>query len=121
MAIVDNCWTEEQAQGLFDSLKLSGSVPNWKPEHLKRLHDWCAAHGKDQRTIECQFEFIAFDLCNDHQAVGMALKLAHTRQEAQRAVDPYVQLFARGPGMVPETVSASHLIGSSSSNPDPAA
>jgi len=93
MAIVDNCWTEEQAQGLFDSLKLSGSVPNWKPEHLKRLHDWCAAHGKDQRTIECQFEFIAFDLCNDHQAVGMALKLAHTRQEAQRAVDPYVQLL----------------------------
>ena len=47
MTILDNGWTEEQARGLLDSLMLNGSIPNWKPEHLQRLHDWCSAHEKD--------------------------------------------------------------------------
>jgi hypothetical protein len=97
MTLVDFGWTEEQAAGLLDSLsRLSGSAPPWKPEHLKRLHDWCSAHGKDHKTIEGQLEFIAFDICNDHEAVGLALKLANTRKEANRAVEPYVRLLQRG-------------------------
>jgi hypothetical protein len=93
MPLLDHNWTEEQAQGLLDSLNLSRSGPNWKPEHLKRLCDWCESHGKDHKTIEGQFEFVAFELCNDHEAMGMALKLANTKQEAQRAVEPYVKLL----------------------------
>jgi uncharacterized membrane protein len=30
MALLDHGWTEEQAQGLLDGLKLTGSVPDWK-------------------------------------------------------------------------------------------
>jgi hypothetical protein len=95
MTLVDFGWTGEQAQGLLDSLRLSDSAPHWKPEHLKRLYDWCSAHGKDHKTIEGQLEFIAFDICNDHEAVGLALKLTHTRIEATRAVEPYVRLLRR--------------------------
>jgi len=40
MALLDDGWTEEQAQGLLDGLELSGSSPEWKPEHLQRLYDW---------------------------------------------------------------------------------
>jgi hypothetical protein len=98
MTLVDFGWTEEQAAGLLDSLKLSGSDPHWKPEHLRRLYDWCSAHGKDHKTIEGRLEFVAFDLCNDYKAVGMALKLAHTRKQAQRAVEPYVSVLERGGG-----------------------
>jgi hypothetical protein len=96
MTLVDFGWTEEQAMGLLDSLKLSGSAPHWKPEHLKKLYDWCSAHGKDHKTIEGQLEFIAFELCNDYEAVGMALKLANARKAAQQAVEPYASLLRRG-------------------------
>ena len=46
MTLVDDGWTEKQAQGLLDSLRLTGVVPDWKPEHLQKLYDWCSA----QRT-----------------------------------------------------------------------
>jgi hypothetical protein len=47
MTLFDNGWTEDQAKGLIDSLKLTGGVPDWKPEHLQKLHDWCKAQEKD--------------------------------------------------------------------------
>jgi hypothetical protein len=50
-------WTEQQAQGLLDSLNLDGGAPKWKLEHLRRLRDWCSAHGKDSATIDGQLEF----------------------------------------------------------------
>jgi hypothetical protein len=95
MAFLDDGWTEEQAQGLLDSLKLSGAVPNWKHEHLQRLYDWCRANAKNYKAIEGHLEFIAFDLCNAHEAVGMALKRANTREDARKAVEPYVRLLQR--------------------------
>ena len=93
MTILDNGWTEEQARGLLDSLML-GSIPNWKPEHLQRLHDWCSAHEKDSTTIDGQLEFIAYELLNSFQAVGMFLKRAKTVEEATEAVQPYVRRLA---------------------------
>ena len=43
-------WSEAQAQGLLDSLKLDGGTPNWKQEWLERLHDWCSTHERDSNT-----------------------------------------------------------------------
>lgn len=77
----------------FARLRLSGAAPNWRRQHLKRLYDWCRANGADYKTIEGQLEFIAFDLSNDHETIGMALKLASTREEAQKAFEPYVRLL----------------------------
>ena len=84
-------WTEQQAQGLLDSLNLDGGAPKWKLEHLRRLRDWCSAHGVDSATIDGQLEFIAYELCNGFQAVGMALKRAKTVEEAREMVKPYVR------------------------------
>jgi hypothetical protein len=47
MALLDDGWTEEQAKGLLDALKLVGAIPNWKAEHLQRLYNWCSAHQQD--------------------------------------------------------------------------
>ena len=71
MTLLDTGWTEEQAQGLLDSLKLNGGMPEWKPEHLQRLRDWSSTRQKDASTIEAQLEFIADELLHSFQAVGM--------------------------------------------------
>jgi hypothetical protein len=90
MSLPDNGWTEEQAQGLFESLNFGGGTPKWKREHLQRLRAWCSAHGKDSATVEGQLEFVADDICNTYQGVGMALKRATTVREARAAVAPYI-------------------------------
>jgi hypothetical protein len=94
MTLLDTGWTEEQAQGLLDSLKLNGGMPEWKPEHLQRLRDWSSTRQKDASTIEAQLEFIADELLHSFQAVGMFLKRAHTVEEAKEAVRPYVRRLA---------------------------
>jgi hypothetical protein len=90
MPLPDNGWTEEQAQGLFESLNFHGGTPKWKREHLQRLRSWCSAHGKDPATIDGQLEFVADDLCNTYEGVGMALKRATIVTEARTAVAPYI-------------------------------
>jgi hypothetical protein len=95
MALLDHGWTEEQAQGLLDGLKLSDSVPDWKPEHLQRLYDWCTDRRKNPKAGEAQLQFVAYDLCGTHSALGRALKQARTREAAQRAIDPYVKILQR--------------------------
>jgi hypothetical protein len=87
-------WTQEQAQGLLDSLKLNGGMPEWKPEHLQRLRDLSSTRQKDASTIEAQLEFIADELLHSFQAVGTFLKRAHTVEEAKEAVRPYVRRLA---------------------------
>ncbi len=91
MTLLDNGWTDEQAKGLFDSLKLTGGVPDWKPQHRGKLQDWCKAHEQDPNTIDAQLEFVACELCNTYEAIGMALKQAKTVEEAKKAVEPYVR------------------------------
>jgi hypothetical protein len=91
MTLLDQDWTEEQARGLLESLDLDGGTPKWKLEHLRRLRDWCSAHGADPATIDGQLDFIAYELCNGFQAVGMALKRAKTAEEARDVVEPYVR------------------------------
>jgi len=94
MTLLDTGWTQEQAQGLLDSLKLNGGMPEWKPEHLQRLRDWSSTRQKDASTIEAQLEFIADELLHSFQVVGMFLKRAHTVEEAKEAVRPYVRRLA---------------------------
>ena len=91
MILLDTGWTEEQARGLVDSLKLGGGEPDWKPESLQRLHDWCRAHDTDWTTVEAQLDFIADELLKSFQAVGMFLKRAKTVEQAREAVQPYVR------------------------------
>jgi hypothetical protein len=91
MSLLDDGWTEEQAQGLLDNLNLTGGTPKWKPEHLQRLHEWCTAHGRDAATLDGQLEFVAYQLCNACEGVGMALKQAKTVGEAREAVEPSVK------------------------------
>ena len=91
MALLDQDWTEEQAQGLVESLNLDDGPPKWKPEHLWRLLEWCSAHGEDWATVDGQLSFVAHELCNGFQAVGMALKRAKTIEEAREIVKPYVR------------------------------
>ena len=109
MTLLDQDWTEEQAQGLLDSLDLDGGTPKWKLEHLRRLRDWCSAHGADPATIDGQLEFIAYELCNGFQAVGTALKRAKTVEEAREVVEPYVQRLS-----APEMQSEQGRLSSSS-------
>ena len=90
MPLPDNGWTEEQAQGLFESLNLDGGTPKWKWEHLQRLRSWCSAHGKDPATIDGQLEFVAADICDTYEGIGLALKRATTVSEARAAVAPYM-------------------------------
>ena len=94
MLFPDNGWTEEQAEGLFESLNLDGGTPKWKREHLQRLRSWCSAHGKDPVTVDGQLEFVAADLCDTYERVGMALKRATTVTEARAAVALYVNRLA---------------------------
>jgi Phage tail lysozyme len=97
MTLFDQGWTEEHAKGLLDSLGLNGDVPHWKPEHLKKLQDWCADHGKDHKSIAGQLDFVAFELRNAHQDIGMALRRATTVEEARKAVEPYVKALREDP------------------------
>ena len=91
MTLLDQDWTEEQAQGVLDSMKLEGGTPRWKLEHLRRLNDWCSANDKDPATVDSQLDFIAFELCSGFQGVGRALKQAKTSEEARRIVEPYAR------------------------------
>ena len=98
MPLPDYGWTEEQAQGLFERLNLDGGPPNWKREHLQRLRSWCSAHGKDPATVDGQLEFVADDLGDTYEGVGMALRRATTVREAKAAVAPYInRLMATAP------------------------
>ena len=90
MPLPDNGWTEQQGQGLFESLNLDGGTPKWKREHLQRLRSWCSAHGKDAATVDGQLEFVAADICDTYEGIGMALKRATTVSEARAAVAPYM-------------------------------
>lgn len=91
MTLFDQGWTEEHAKGLLDCLRLTGGVPHWKAEHLKKLEEWCSAHGKDYKSIEGQLDFVAYELRNAHQDIGMALRRAKTVEEARSAAEPYVR------------------------------
>jgi hypothetical protein len=90
MSLPYNGWTEQQAQGLLECLNLDGGTPKWKREHLQRLRSWCSAYGKDSATVDGQLEFVADDLCDTYEGVGMALKRATTVREARAAVAPYM-------------------------------
>lgn len=110
MTILDQDWTEEQAQGLLDGLSLDDGPPKWKPEHLWRLLEWCSVHGKDWATVDGQMGFVAYELCNDFQAVGRALKRAKSVKEATEIVKPYVRrLRAREMHGEPDIASPSRL------------
>jgi hypothetical protein len=100
MTFLDNGWTEEQAQGLLDKLRLTGGIPNWNPEHIQKLRDWCRALDKDDTAIDSQLEFVACELLNNYHDVGLALRKAKTVEEAREAVDPYVKQ------LMPETQEA---------------
>ena len=91
MTLLDNGWTDEQTQGLLHSLNLDGGTPKWKREHLQRLRSWCSAHEKDPASLDGQLEFVAYELCNTYEGVGMALKHAKTVEAAREAVEPYMK------------------------------
>ena len=93
MALLDEGWSTEQAKALLDALMLREGIPDWKPQHLARFQRWCVAKGRDKNQIESQIEFVAEDLCDSHEAIGMALKLSRTVEEAKAAVEPYVNLL----------------------------
>jgi hypothetical protein len=91
MTLVDDSWTEEQAQGLLDSLRIAGVVPDWKPEHLQKLYDWCSAHEKDHKPSKANLNSSPTSFATRTRGFGMALQLAQTRKEASKAVEPYVK------------------------------
>jgi tail lysozyme len=102
MRLTDDGWTEEQTVGLLDRLNLGGGIPEWAPNYLQKLRNWCADHRKDWTTIDAQLEFVAYELCQTYQSIGTALKQAETVQEAREAVEPYIRvihapLTSRGP------------------------
>ena len=41
MALLDQGWTEEQAQGLLDALKVSNIVPSWKQDLARTPANVC--------------------------------------------------------------------------------
>jgi hypothetical protein len=78
----------------WTKLRLREGMPHWKPHHLKRFEDWCAAERKSQNEVDSQLEFVAHDLCNEHEAIGMSLKLARTLEEAKAAIVPYDRMLS---------------------------
>ena len=92
--LLDEGWSAEQAQAILDKLMLREGIPDWKPQYLKRFEEWCAAEGKKKNAVDSQLEFVGYDLCNDHQTIGMSLKLARTLEEAKEAVVPYVRMLS---------------------------
>ena len=87
MPLPDAGWTEQQAQGLFESLNFDGGTPKWKREHLQRLRSWCLAHGKDPATLDGQLEFVADDLCNTYEGwawLSSELPLSERRERQSR-------------------------------------
>ena len=101
MTLLDQDWTEEQAQGVLDGLNLNGGIPRWKLEHLRRLNAWCSANDKDPATVDGQLDFIAFELCNSFRGVGRALKQAKTAEEAKQVIELYARRLC-GPEMLSE-------------------
>ena len=91
VAVFDYGWTEEQAWGLLDSLNLTGGEPNWRPEHLQKLREWCSVHDKDCETVEGQLEFIAYEILDVYEGIGMALKRAKTVEDPKAAAAPFVK------------------------------
>jgi hypothetical protein len=91
VTLLDQDWTEEQAQGLLDALNLDGGTPQWKPQHLKGLRDWCSAHGNHWETLDGQLAFVAHELCSSFQAIGRALQQSKTTEQAREVVKPYVK------------------------------
>ena len=91
MTVLDNGWTDEQARGLLDSLELNGPCPNWKPEHVQRLHEFCSARGLNPKNVDSQLEFVAHDLLGSFQGIGIFLRRAKTVEEAKEAVELYVR------------------------------
>jgi hypothetical protein len=91
VALLDDGWTDEQAQGLLHSLNLDGGTPKWKREHLQKLRSWCSAHEKDSTTFDGQLEFVAYELCNTYEGVGMALKQANSVEAAKEAIEPFMK------------------------------
>ena len=92
--LLDEGWSTEQAQAILDKLILSDGIPDWKPQHLQRFKEWCTAQEKDKNSTDSQLEFVAYDLCNENQTIGVALKLARTLEEAKAALVPYVKMLA---------------------------
>jgi hypothetical protein len=97
VTLLDSNWTPEQTQGLLDSLRLKCGMPDWRPEALQRLHNWCSTHQEDATTVEGQLEFIAYELLHSFKAVGIFLKRAKTVEEARQAVQPYVSRLVLSP------------------------
>src|SRR3954468_4091807 len=91
--LLDEGWSPEQAKAVLDKLTLREGIPDWKPQHLNRFEEWCAAQGKIKNAVASQLEFVAYDLCNEHQTIGMSLKLARTLEEAKAAIVPYVRML----------------------------
>jgi hypothetical protein len=91
MTLLDQDWTEEQAQGLLEALNLDAGIPRWKPQHLKRLQNWCFAHGKHWGTLDSQLAFVAHELCTSFQGIGRALQRSKTTEQAREVVRPYVE------------------------------
>lgn len=125
MALLDQDWTEAQAQGLLDALNLDGGTPRWKPEHLERLKDWCSAHGEHWDTLEGQLAFVAYELCNRFQGIARALQRADTVEQAREIVMPYVQRLGGRrrleirPGDAPEVNQRTVAEGNSGSHGSP--
>jgi hypothetical protein len=92
--LLDEGWSAEQAQAIVDKLTLKEGIPNWKPHHLKRFEEWCVAERKSQNEVDSQLEFVAHDLCNEHEAIGMSLKLARNLEEAKAAIVPYARILS---------------------------
>jgi hypothetical protein len=91
--LLDEGWSAEQAQAIVDKLMLKEGIPDWKPHHLKRFEEWCVAERKSQNEVDSQLEFVAHDLCNEHEAIGMSLKLARNLEEAKAAIVPYARML----------------------------
>jgi hypothetical protein len=46
--LLDEGWSAEQAEAVLDKLMLREGIPDWKPQHLKRFEECCAAEGKEK-------------------------------------------------------------------------
>jgi len=81
---------------LASSLNLTGGEPNWKPEHLQKQREWSSAQDKDCKTVEGQLDFIAYELLDVYEGIGMALKRAKTVEDAKAAAAPFVKRLQAG-------------------------
>ena len=89
MTLLDNGWTDEadsRASPQPEPRRWNSQVETGTPPKVAILVR--QVRKRTQTPCDGQLEFVAYELCNTYEGVGMALKHTKTVEAAREAVEP---------------------------------